>query len=225
MQTKTGCWLCNDWDLLARDKGTPRLAVACLGFVDLWEVLGKSIAQIKAGCCCGEATARGLGLSSGLGGMGSQKNHQSMENGVIQVNGKHRFGAYLCRAGWAKKELTKGKMVPASASIRGEKCPSPCSFRPHTDVSQFSSSMYVAGTLGAEALCWSLVWLSFDWVSLCTGPLIALCLGLTTLCLSHKRGLLVFHREVLWELLFLILYPGLVSLMWGWNTSSLGWTS
>ena len=39
-----------------------RQGAACLGFVDLWDILGMSAAWTKAGCLCGKDVEIGLGL-------------------------------------------------------------------------------------------------------------------------------------------------------------------
>lgn len=70
---------------------------------------------------------------------------------VSQVNGELRYGVHLCWAGWVR-ELSKGTMAPARTSVLRESCPDPCC--PRSEVSQFSSSLYVSGTLCAAALFW-----------------------------------------------------------------------
>lgn len=69
MQVETSCYLCWAWGHFEL-QGTPIPAAACLGFVDVSEILEKPAVQAKAGCLCRGAAGRGLGQTQiGWGGV------------------------------------------------------------------------------------------------------------------------------------------------------------
>ena len=57
-----------------------------------------------------------LGLGERVGWGGFSGNHQGKVNGISQVNGGHKFGTHLPRAGC----VHKGTLAPVSASFPGE---------------------------------------------------------------------------------------------------------
>lgn len=77
----------------------------------------------------------GWGRSQGISRVGEQ----------CQVYGEHRFGTCLFCAGRVGRKLSKVIAAPVSASVPCDSCPDPS--RPLPEVSQFSSSMYVLGTV------------------------------------------------------------------------------
>lgn len=91
-----------------------RPATTCLEFVDLREILGKSVVQVEEGRLCGKAAGSG---SAGpeLGGISGI--HQCQANSVSQVNGDHKFGT--CRL-VGRGEFNKETVVPHSISISRE---------------------------------------------------------------------------------------------------------
>lgn len=50
---------------------------------------------------------------------------------------------------WVGGELHQGAMVPVSASVLRKSCSYPCPSSTDPEVSEFSSSSYIPGTLGA----------------------------------------------------------------------------
>lgn len=80
-------------------------------------------------------------------------------------------------------------MPPASASISGESCPDLCPSSPHSEVSQFSLSLYVLEAFPAIAPALELKGSGFV-VHLYETPQ-----SLAALCISQRQSLLFFTAK------------------------------
>lgn len=150
--------------------------------------------------------------------------HQVTVNNVSLVNGKYKFGVYFGRTGWEGGELHKETVVPTRTSVPWECCSNSFPFSPQPAVGQFNFCLSLV-LFELLPLCWSLEQVGV-WVSLCTGPLRAVCLSLlVAFCLSWVQCLLVFTVRCYDESSSWHWYPQLGSLVGLRSLTPLGGTS
>ena len=171
--------------------------ITCFGFVDLWEIWGKSTARAKASCC-EEQPLKEVGASAPVRWSETCGHHQGRASSVARLMETQIWLLHVPTS-HMRGGLNKGTMSSARTSVSETTVPPALALKPGTSDTAHRSLMLFKQL----SLCWSLRWV---WK---TEPVLGLFKKMpgstVALHLAQTESLLIFHSRMFWGVLFPVL--------------------